>query len=112
MNADCGNFPSKKNPMRPVVATGRIGAVSCLHSRARLSFGWKHVGGSAAKGARRHFVACDAHVPGGGFLRDGKLLLDFHAFPLRIEEVADKPCEASMGKFWVRGWDEAACFSQ
>jgi hypothetical protein len=50
----------------------------------------------AAKGARRHFVACDAHVPGGGFVRDGKLLLDFHTFPLRIEEVPDKPKEAQL----------------
>jgi len=50
----------------------------------------------AAKGARRHFVACDAHVPGGGFVREGKLLLDFHTFPLRIEEVQDKPKEAQL----------------
>jgi hypothetical protein len=40
--------------------------------------------------ARRHFVLCDAHVPGGGLVRQGKLLFDFHAFPLRIEEIADK----------------------
>src|SRR6185295_2721384 len=32
-------------------------------------------------------LICDAHVPGGGFLRDGKLLFDVHAFPLRIEEI-------------------------
>jgi hypothetical protein len=41
--------------------------------------------------ARRHFLLCDAHVPHGGLVRDGKLLLDFHSFPLRIEEVADQP---------------------
>jgi hypothetical protein len=45
----------------------------------------------AAKHARRHFVVCDAHVPRGGLVRQGKLLFDFHSFPLRIEEVADKP---------------------
>jgi hypothetical protein len=39
--------------------------------------------------ARRKMVICDAHVPGGGFLKDGKLLLDVHAFPLRIEEIPD-----------------------
>ncbi|HZE85456.1 MAG TPA: hypothetical protein VE035_14170, partial [Puia sp.] len=44
--------------------------------------------------ARRHMILCDAHTPGGGFVRDGKLLLDFHAFPLRIMEVPDKPQEA------------------
>lgn len=41
--------------------------------------------------ARRHIVLLDAHVPGGGLVRDGHLLLDFHAFPLRIKEVSDTP---------------------
>jgi len=45
----------------------------------------------AATHARRHFVLCDAHVPHGGLMRKGELLLDFHSFPLRIEEVTDKP---------------------
>jgi hypothetical protein len=43
--------------------------------------------------ARRHMVLCNAHVPGGGFVKDGKLLLDFHAFPLRIVEVPSRPRE-------------------
>jgi len=47
----------------------------------------------AAQHARRHFVLCDAHVPSGGIGRDGRLLLDFHSFPLRIAEVPDKPQE-------------------
>jgi hypothetical protein len=48
----------------------------------------------AAKHARRHMLICNAHVPDGGLVRDGHLLLDFHAFPLRIMEVPDKPQEA------------------
>jgi len=44
--------------------------------------------------ARRGMVICDAHVPGGGFVRDGKLLLDVHAFPLRIKETPEKEQEA------------------
>jgi hypothetical protein len=52
--------------------------------------------GYAAKHARRHMVICDAHVPGGGFLKDGKLLLDVHAFPLRIKETSGKPQEATL----------------
>jgi hypothetical protein len=44
--------------------------------------------------ARRHMLLCDAHVPDGGLVKDGQLLLDFHAFPLRIMEVPDKPQEA------------------
>jgi hypothetical protein len=41
--------------------------------------------------ARRHMLLCDAHTPGGGLLKDGRLLLDFHAFPLRIKEDPDSP---------------------
>jgi hypothetical protein len=48
----------------------------------------------AEKHARRGMVLCNAHVPGGGLVRDGHLLLDFHAFPLRIKEVPDHPQEA------------------
>ena len=48
----------------------------------------------AARHARRHWVICDGHVPSGGLLRDGKLLFDFHSFPLRIMEVPDKPLAA------------------
>ena len=50
----------------------------------------------ASKHARRRFVLCDAHVPRGGLVRDGKLLFDFHSFPLRIEEVADKPKQGQL----------------
>ena len=45
----------------------------------------------ANRKARRHMVLCDAHVPSGGFAHDGKLMFDFHSFPLRIEEVPDSP---------------------
>jgi hypothetical protein len=48
----------------------------------------------AATHARRHMLLCDAHTPGGGIVINGRLLLDFHAFPLRIMEVPDKPQEA------------------
>ncbi len=41
--------------------------------------------------ARRHFLLCDAHTPTGGYVENGKLLFDFHAFPLRIAEVAEHP---------------------
>jgi hypothetical protein len=48
----------------------------------------------AAGRARRHLVLCDAHVLGGGLARGGRLLLDFHSFPLRIKEVPVRPQEA------------------
>ena len=47
----------------------------------------------AAAHTRRRLVLCDGHVPGGGLVRDGRLLLDFHSFPLRIVEVRDRPQE-------------------
>jgi hypothetical protein len=48
----------------------------------------------AAKHARRKMVLCNAHVPSGGLVRDGELLLDFHAFPLRVKEAPGHPQEA------------------
>jgi hypothetical protein len=47
-----------------------------------------------ARNARRHMVILDSHVPSGGLVRDGQLLMDFHSFPLRIMEVPEKPQEA------------------
>ena len=54
----------------------------------------QHVRGYASRKARRHYVLCDAHTPKGGPVVDGKLLFDFHAFPLRPKEVADSPGKA------------------
>ena len=48
----------------------------------------------AARNARRHMVLCDSHVPSGGLVRDGRLLMDFHSFPLRIKELPDQPQKA------------------
>ena len=50
----------------------------------------------AAKHARRRFLLCDAHVPRGGLVRNGKLIYDFHSFPLRIEEIPDQPKQARL----------------
>ncbi|WP_276088411.1 hypothetical protein [Pedobacter sp. JY14-1] len=40
--------------------------------------------------AARHWVLLDAHTPKGGMVIDGKSMLDFNSFPLRIREVPDK----------------------
>ena len=48
----------------------------------------------AKQHARRHMLVCDSHVPSGGLVRDGQLLMDFHSFPLRIKEDPDRPQEA------------------
>ncbi len=69
------------------------------HNDRKLDHWWEVlmlVRDYAKKNARRHFVLCDAHVPNAGLVRDGKLLFDFHSFPLRIEELPDKPKEAQL----------------
>ncbi len=45
----------------------------------------------AKKHARRNWVILDAHVPKGDMIKDGKSLIDFNSFPLRIKEIPEKP---------------------
>lgn len=45
----------------------------------------------ASEHARRHYIILDAHTPKGGFIVDGKSLIDFNSFPLRIKEVVEEP---------------------
>jgi hypothetical protein len=61
--------------------------------------------------ARRHFVLCDAHVSSGvgcyglpddaslapgGYRVGDRLLLDFHALPLRIKKIPGQPYQAEL----------------
>ncbi|HWY74292.1 MAG TPA: hypothetical protein VN281_01680 [Verrucomicrobiae bacterium] len=75
-----------------------FGQVELMNKNDRDNAKWAHlldlVRKHAAAHARRHMIICNGHVPSGGLMHDGKPLLDFHAFPLRIMEVADKPHEA------------------
>lgn len=48
----------------------------------------------AKDNARRRFVLCDAHTHGE--VEGEKLLFDFHSFPLRIEEIKDKPIQGHL----------------
>ena len=74
-----------------------FGQVEIMDERDKAHVHWRDLLASvrayAALHARRHFVLCDAHVPSGGIVCEGRLLLDFHSFPLRIAEVPDKPQE-------------------
>ena len=45
----------------------------------------------AKTASRRGWVILDAHVPYGGLLKDGKSLIDFNSFPLRVKEVVGSP---------------------
>ncbi|HKG05239.1 MAG TPA: hypothetical protein VKB19_02215 [Pedobacter sp.] len=40
-----------------------------------------------------HWVLLDAHTPKGGMVVDGKSLLDFNSFPLRIKEIPGRPMD-------------------
>lgn len=55
----------------------------------------------AADHARRHWVLLDAHTTKGGMLVDGRSLLDFNAFPLRIKEITDKPMQGVLQKGYL-----------
>ncbi len=47
----------------------------------------------AEKNTRRGWILLDAHTPHGGMVTNGKSLLDFNSFPLRIKEIVEKPME-------------------
>ncbi|MFI3295354.1 MAG: hypothetical protein R3Y19_04980 [Rikenellaceae bacterium] len=73
----------------------------------------------ASQNARRGYVIIDAHTPLGGIINDRReLLFDFHSFPIRAREIADRPKEAelmvnyldaiyknSMGGISPSGWE-------
>jgi len=48
----------------------------------------------ARTATRRGWILLDAHVPTHGMVVNGKSLLDFNTFPLRIKEIPDKPQQA------------------
>ena len=50
----------------------------------------------SAKRARRGWLLLDAHTPHGGMVVDGKSLLDFNSFPLRIKEIPENPRDAKL----------------
>ncbi len=68
-----------------------FGQVEIMNKRDPENNSWYEVLGRVRNYARTHarrgFVICDGHVPSGGIVNDGKLLFDFHSFPLRIEEL-------------------------
>ncbi|MBR9854320.1 MAG: hypothetical protein GYB37_07035 [Algicola sp.] len=52
----------------------------------------------AKENSPRGIVLLDGHVPRGGLVADGDLLLDFHSFPLRAKETPGMPQEAVLEK--------------
>ena len=52
-----------------------------------------HIRQLAKTKTRCGWIILDAHTPRHGLVVEGKSLLDFNSFPLRVKEVADKPME-------------------
>jgi hypothetical protein len=75
-----------------------FGQVEIMNKNDRDNAHWEHllnlVRTYAAQHTRHHGVLCNGHVPSGGLMRNGRPLLDFHAFPLRVMELPDQPQEA------------------
>jgi hypothetical protein len=72
-----------------------FGQVEIMDDRDPEHVHWREMLRKARQYARQHarrgMVLCDAHVPSGGIVHEGKLLFDFHSFPLRIKEVPEQP---------------------
>jgi len=72
-----------------------FGQVEIMDDRDKDRIAWRdmmaRVRSYAAKKARRRILLADAHVPSGGIVHDGRLMFDFHSFPLRIDEVVAEP---------------------
>jgi hypothetical protein len=82
-----------------------FGQVSLIGANDKEWAGWRdllaRVRRYAAQHARRRMVLCDAHTPDGGPIHDGRLLFDFHSFPLRIKEVPGQPQKAVLEKGYL-----------
>jgi hypothetical protein len=72
-----------------------FGQVGLMDNNDPGHAGWRdmlsRVRAYARQHARRHLLICDAHAPTGGFVENGRLLFDFHSFPLRIVAVTNQP---------------------
>lgn len=82
-----------------------FGQVALIGAKDTDFAGWRDLLARARRygrlHARRHLLLCDAHTPDGGPIYGGKLLFDFHAFPLRIKEVAGEPQKAVLEKGYL-----------
>src|SRR6185295_6616343 len=72
-----------------------FGQVELMNPNDRSLDSWSQVfdlvRSYATTHARRHMIICDGHVPSGGLVRDGHLLLDFHSFLFKVKESTEKP---------------------
>lgn len=81
--------------METGVEAFHLGQVELIGMNDHQHENWKEIidkiRTKAKTAARRGWVILDAHVPYGGILKDGKSLVDFNSFPLRVKEVVGDP---------------------
>ena len=79
-----------------------FGQVEIMDDRDRKRVHWRDViariRSYAMKHARRNIVLCDAHVPSGGIVHEGKLMFDLHSFPSRPKSLKGQPYKAILEK--------------
>ena len=79
-----------------------FGQVEIMDDRDRKRVHWRDViariRSYAMKHARRNIVLCDAHVPSGGIVHEGKLMFDLHSFPSRPKSLKGQPHKAILEK--------------
>ena len=77
-----------------------LGQVNLMDMNDRYLKHWAeligHIRKLAKDKARRGWIILDAHTPRGSLIVEGKSLLDFNSFPLRIKEIVDKPMEGML----------------
>ena len=79
-----------------------FGQVEIMDDRDKNHIHWRdmmaRIRSYAKKHARRSIVLCDAHVPSGGIVHDGKLMFDLHSFPSRPKSLKEQPHKAILEK--------------
>jgi len=79
-----------------------FGQVEIMDDRDRKHIHWRdimaRIRSYAKKHARRNLVLCDAHVPSGGIVHNGKLMFDLHSFPSRPKSLNGRPHQAILEK--------------
>ena len=79
-----------------------FGQVEIMDDRDMKHIHWRdmmaRIRSYANRHARRNIVLCDAHVPSGGIIHNGKLMFDLHSFPSRPKSVKGQPYKAILEK--------------
>tara|TARA_Y100000766_G_C18898494_1_gene602166 strand:- start:244 stop:1443 length:1200 start_codon:yes stop_codon:yes gene_type:complete len=79
-----------------------FGQVEIMDDRDKKHIHWRdmmaRIRSYANRHARRNIVLCDAHVPSGGIIHNGKLMFDLHSFPSRPKSVKGQPYKAILEK--------------